>query len=279
MQDKLFFGLVGLFILLLFFRPDYDYRLLNKGIYFHHLEDYGQLEELAEKNEVLFYKRSPYSSITVTEQTEFVGTEADKPTYFDTLKKMRINGKIQCGTGKFDITTTTLQAALPLLLHKEPKNVLNIGIGCGLTQGVLNSYPLESIDAIEIDTAVLEASEYFNGIHNNALDDSRVNVITADARNFLLTTDKKYDIIVNTPSHPWSSPSNNLFTKEFFEMLNEHINEDGLVVQWYASLSSSRRSFKVFYKTFSEVFPHVAVFSANVPKTNYRFFKNGSFDI
>ncbi|MBI1935448.1 hypothetical protein HYS31_03325, partial [Candidatus Woesearchaeota archaeon] len=126
-KDKVYLALVGLFIALIFASPSYNHVILNKGIYFHHPESFNQLKDLEKNEKIIFFKESQYSSISVTEQKEFFGTEADKPTYFDTLRTLRINGKIQCGTGKFDITTTTLLAALPLLIHKEPKNALNIG--------------------------------------------------------------------------------------------------------------------------------------------------------
>lgn len=265
----LFYGLTALFFIILLCNPQYDFSLLNTGIQFdardRSIED---IKDVAGRRDILFAKEGLYGSILVDRD---YGTlvnhsyggidyelEVNIITFFGDLRRLRINGKTQCGTARTDITTTSLLAGLPPLLGKKG-DVLNIGLGCGLTLGVLEKGDFENIDTIEIDPVVIEASREFDDLHGNALDDPRSNMIIDDARNYLLKTDKKYDVIVNEPSHPYTSGCSNLVTEEFFLLMKEHLEEGGMVVQWVPICqleSPDSPGFAMFYRTFSSVFPH-----------------------
>lgn len=254
-MDFKFLGLILIFFLLLFTTPSYDYETLNKGFYM------GAFE--TERGDVLFYKEGLYGSVIVEEYSSIMRAESngniiDLPvnyTYSGDFRTMKINGRSQCGTGKFAMRATMFLGVFPLLFHENPKTALNIGLGCGTTLGALEHYPFESIDTVEIDPIIVEAAYYFDDVHDNALDDTRSNIIIADARNYLLTTDNKYDIIVSEPFDPWMSGSTHLFSKEAFEAMKDNLNEGGVVSIWVPIFELREDDFKSFYKTFSTVFP------------------------
>ena len=53
-----------------------------------------------------------------------------------------------------------------------------------------------------------------------------------DARHYLLTTKEKFDVITSDPIHPWVKGAATLYTKEYFELVKQHLNPGGVVTQW-----------------------------------------------
>jgi hypothetical protein len=48
----------------------------------------------------------------------------------------------------------------------------------------------------------------------------------------MMLTDARYDVIVSQPSHPWTAGASHLYTKEFFELVRDHLETDGIFSQW-----------------------------------------------
>ena len=178
---------------------------------------------------------------------------------------LRINGKADASTGA-DMENQLLLGHLPLLLHTEAKDILVVGLGSGITLGSVLAHPVDSVDAIEIEEKVVEAAAFFNDYSGNALDDPRANIIVADGRNFLLASDKKYDVVTSEPSNPWLSGSSKLFTKEYFELVKKAVKEDGVVLHWINLYSLDVEGLKGVISAFNEVFPHVVAFG--MPASN-----------
>ncbi len=286
-EDYIFIALVVLFFLLLVSTPSYDFKKLNAGIFFH-TPDTENLAEWFDQREkevdVIFFEEGLYGSVIVEglpnehrikdSVTGKIFTIPYNNSFFEDYKVLKINGKIQCGNGKFDTITTTLLAAVPVLFHENPKSVLNIGLGCGLTLDVLDQYPFEKIYSIEIDPVVVKASKEFIGKPS-----PKSNVIIADARNYLSISEEKYDIIINEPPDPWISTSTYLFSKEFFELMKNHLNKNGIVSQWVPVYEMSVDDFKIFYHTFASVFPYTYGFVSIVKQPDAIAIQNNTVNI
>ncbi len=209
-----------------------------------------------EKENIIFYKDGLLATVSISENTK--GYLA-----------MRVNGKVDASAGKVefkqigDLDTMLLTGYLPLLLHPgEPKDALIVGLGSGVTLGAMTQYPLEEIDLVEIEPAIIEAAEYFKEFNHNALEDPRVKIIVEDGRNYLLISQKKYDIISSQPSNPWVKGNANLFTKEYYQLCKNNLKKDGVMFQWVQLYSLDRENLKSVIYTFSEVFPYVQVWSS-----------------
>ena len=74
------------------------------------------------------------------------------------------------------------------------KNVLILGAGSGTDVAAALMHGAEHVDAVEIDPTILRLGKSLHPDH--PFDDPRVTVINDDARHFLRTTDKKYDLVV-----------------------------------------------------------------------------------
>ena len=172
---------------------------------------------------------------------------------------MSVNGKVD-GSSEGDIQTQLLSAHVPMLLADDPEHVLVIGYATGMTVGAASLYPVDDVTTVEIEPAVIDASRKFSRYNHNPLSNDRVDVVTGDGRNFLLMTDKTYDVIISEPSNPWMTIASNLFTREFFELGKSRLNEGGIFCGWVQLYGLQPEVVRMLVRTFSSVFPHVSVY-------------------
>lgn len=113
------------------------------------------------------------------------------------------------------------------------------------------------IDSVEISPEVIEATRLF--IRPALFSDPKINHIVADARNFLLLTSNKYDIIISVPSWPVEFAPASLLTEEFFSLAKGHLDNNGIFVQWVDYYLLSKEDMRIFIRTFSKIFPSTTI--------------------
>ena len=137
-------------------------------------------------------------------------------------------------------------------------DVLIIGLAGGtIGRQMLEAFPQVRIDGVEIDGKVVEIGEkYFD----NA--DPRIHPIVMDGRIYLQATDKKYDLIMMDAYRQPYIPFH-LVTHEFFQQVDAHLTEDGVVAINVASVRGVSRSLaQMIYRTLRETFPFVVLIDA-----------------
>ena len=87
----------------------------------------------------------------------------------------------------------------------------------------------------------------------------RSRLILDDARHFLLTTNEKFDAITSDPLDPWVKGAATLYTREFFEMVKQHLNPGGVVTLFVQLYESNPAAVKSEIATFLEAFPNGVV--------------------
>lgn len=245
-----FYLVFTFFSFLLFFsksQGDYTFQ----GVYYHgtRYKDESVYFKNKERYETLFLKNSIYGQVSVVK---------DKLTGGVLLKN---NGKTDASTSTGDVSNQLLSAHLPLMLHNNPKNILNIGIGGGFTLAAIEKYDIDFVDAVEIDPTVIEVDKTILSKYNeNSLNNKKADIILADGRNYLFTTKKKYDVIISEPPNIWVSGVSNLFTKEFYEIAKSHLKEGGMLSQWFPQYEMSEKDYKVALNTLVSVFPYIYEF-------------------
>ena len=140
---------------------------------------------------------------------------------------LHINGKVVASNDPIDMRLQYLLGHLPALAHPEPKSVLIVGMGSGVTAGAFVAYPsIERIVICEIEPLVATAARaYFRSENNDVLNDPRVEVIFDDGRHFLSTTDERFDIITSDPIHPWVSGSAALYSASTLQMYETTLSQ------------------------------------------------------
>lgn len=214
-------------------------NILNSGVFLY-AERYLAMEERVrgefqkkDKDQALnskdIWKLSMQQFNMVYHRTGAIATVAvmDAP---DGVRFLTINGKTDASTGeRSDMRTQVMIAQLPMLLHEQPDRVLVVGLGSGVTAGSALTHENAMVDCVEIVPEVIEAARFFSHANNNALDNPRLRLIPRDARNFLLTHDQKYDVIISQPSNPWIKGESSLFSAEWYRLVKQSLEEGGAV--------------------------------------------------
>jgi spermidine synthase len=175
------------------------------------------------------------------------------------ITSVAINGRTNASDSD-DMPTQVMLGQLGVLTAPRPGKALIVGFATGVTAGSVLQSPIESVDCVEIEPAAVASSRYFEHVNNRPLEDPRLHLIVDDARTYLRVNRVAYDLIISEPSHPWVPGVANLFTREFFTLGRERLQDDGVFVQWLQIYQLSTESLKSVLATFHEVFPHVAVF-------------------
>ena len=178
-------------------------------------------------------------------------------------KQLIVNGHTEVPIDYQSLRAFHMLGHVPLLLHENPKGVLILAFGAGITSGAVAEHPVDRIDAVEISPEVIKANWYFGMENQDVMSDDRVNVMAEDARNYLLYTQKRYDVIISDSTHPTASDSWVLYTREFYELCEERLKPGGLMSQWLPLHGFAADDYRGVIKTFQTVFPYTTVWFTN----------------
>jgi spermidine synthase len=175
----------------------------------------------------------------------------------DGAVQFHVSGKVEASTEPYDMRLQRMLGHMPALLHPNPRSVLVVGFGAGVTAGSFVLHPeVKRIVICEMERMIPPvATRYFGKENNNVLNDPRVEMVYDDARHFVLTTREKFDVITSDPIHPWVKGSATLYSKEYFELVKQHLNPGGIVTQWVPLYESDLNTVKSELATFFDVFP------------------------
>ncbi len=176
-----------------------------------------------------------------------------------------INGVNVAGTNPVLRATQKLQAHLPVCLHPTPRSVLQIGFGSGGTCYSVSLHPeVESIEVVELNPDVLKvASAWFGDINHGVLDNPRVRSRIADAKSYVASTDRTYDLILSDSTHPRFRGNAALYARDYFAHCSRRLRPGGLLSTWLPLYGQSVEDIRGILKSIQSVFPHVQVWYAN----------------
>jgi spermidine synthase len=190
----------------------------------------------------------------------------DQTVYF------HVTGKVEASTEPQDMSLQRMLGHLPAILHTNPRSILVVGCGAGVTAGSFVVHPeVEHITICEIEPRIPPATaKYFAGANHNVMKDPRTRIVFDDARHFVLTANEKFDIITSDPIHPWVKGMASLYTTEYFELCKRHLNPGGIVTQWVPLYESSFETVQSEIATFFEAFPNGTIWgNLNTDGTGY----------
>lgn len=137
-----------------------------------------------------------------------------------------------------------------LMYARNVHAILEIGTGGGRTAWYLHRFlPDVSVTSVELDPAVVEMSRKYFALK----DEANFRVEAQDGRLFLSQSKDKYDVIMidayRGPFVPF-----HLLTREFYQIVRDHLTEGGVVVQ---NVASDTMLFDAAMKTIGAVFPQL----------------------
>ena len=230
----------------------YDQTLATFGtvLYWNHYQGRLTLPETAATTDIVFAADGLNASISVARTEDYIA--------------LRTNGKVDASNR--DAVTQLLVGHVGAIFHAAPQRALVIGFGSGMTVSALARYPeVEHIDCVEIEPAVIRAAPYLESLNRGVLKDPRLRVIFDDARNFLLTTREKYDLIISEPSNPWIAGVATLFTEEYYRAARARLAPGGVFVQWIQAYSLYPEDLRMVLATFVAQFPQVTLWHGDAP--------------
>jgi spermidine synthase len=180
-------------------------------------------------------------------------------------------GKVQASSEPQDMRLQRMLGHITTLVPKTPTKVLVIGCGAGVTAGAVSIDPMVKDQTIaEIEPLVPRVVSTHFAEHNfNVVANPKVKVHLDDARHYLLTTNEKFDAITSDPLDPWVKGAATLYTREFFQVVRDHLNPGGVVTLFVQLYESTDSAVKSEIATFLEAFPNGAVFANTVNGQGY----------
>lgn len=174
-----------------------------------------------------------------------------------------VSGKSEASSAPVDMRLQRMMGHLPALIHPNPHTVLVVGFGAGVTAGSFVPYPeVQRITICELEPLIPPASgNFFAQQNNGVINDARTHVVYDDARHYILTAADKFDVITTDPIHPWVKGTSALYSKEYYELVKQHLNPGGVAAQWLPLYESDEDTVRTELATFFAVFPGATVWS------------------
>ena len=159
-----------------------------------------------------------------------------------------------------------------ILVHRfDAKRVLILGGGFnGILKEILK-YPVQEIEYVEIDPALLPFVEpVLDKQNQQALRDPRVKIISGDGREFLSRKQRSFDVIILNIGEPSTASLNRFFTLEFYQQCSTRLTSDGILAFSVPSsaeyITDEMKNLNVsIYHTFNQVFQNVLVIPVITP--------------
>ena len=186
-------------------------------------------------------------------------------------------GRLLLLDGHIQLTEMDEHAYHEMLVHPAAlsipniKRALVIGGGDGGVLRELVKHPsLETIDMVEIDSGVVEASkEFLPFVSDGAFDDPRVHLHIADAFPFVKNIREPYDLVISDSTDVYEGEEGNLsemlFTREFYKDILNSLSDNGFVVTQADNLVFCPYSLDAILDEFGAVFPKTGWYQAIIP--------------
>jgi spermidine synthase len=147
---------------------------------------------------------------------------------------------------------------VPPLLAGGVHRALVIGNAGGTTARALTAlYPDVSVDGVELDPEVSALARQYMGMGSIP----RLSVFTEDGRAYLDTTSRRYDLIVVDAYRQTYIPFY-LATREFFQLVRDHLNEGGAVALNVERVPGDDRLVQAIGGTVASVFSQTWIWPA-----------------
>ena len=251
--------MVAAVVLLAFVHPRFDTKILfagwgpfEGGYYVN--KEVGTTVDVTDRysQRLLYHKEGVSSSVDVMETAT-----GDRI--------ISVNAQPVATTYLYDMRALKMLGHLPVLLHPDPKQVLIIGMGAGVSSGIIASYPaVESVTVVELSGEVPGGARKFADWNFHVLDNPKVKVVINDGANYVKATRKKYDIISSDPIHPFISGNGILYSYEHWKICKEHLKDGGVLAQWLPLYQLSPADFATVIRTFVDAFPNATMWFSGI---------------
>ena len=161
--------------------------------------------DLAKHTDILFYREGRTGTAVVTQnrinncKTVFINGVSEVPLLYPHQLCFKMIGD------------------LAPMLHPAPDDVLMICFGGGVAAGAASVLPeVKSLTIVDLEKSVVKAAVLLSQENNNLLQNPKAKVVIDDGRNYIMTSQRKWPVIISDSTHPKSGDSWVLYTQEFY---------------------------------------------------------------
>ncbi len=182
-----------------------------------------------------------------------------------------LDGKIQSSeTDEYIYHEALVQPAM--LMCPAPRRVLVIGGGEGATLREVFKHPaVEKVVMVDLDRQVVDlCREHLPAWHQGSFEDRRLELIIADAREYLAANEDLFDVIISDVPEPLEAgPALKLFTRQYFSLIKERLTDGGAF-----SLQAGDyglpfiETHSAIYNTIKQVFAYAKSYRSFIPSFN-----------
>ncbi|MFI9615260.1 polyamine aminopropyltransferase [Streptomyces sp. NPDC052023] len=209
------------------------------------------------RDPIIHAETTPYQDIVVTRSTAFTGSA-------DT--RLFLNGDLQFSS----VDEYRYHEALvhPALAGKR-SSVLILGGGDGLAlREVLRYDDVEKVTLVDLDPAMTRLARTFGPLaelNGDAFGDPRVDVVHADAFNWLRDAGRRHDAVVIDFPDPDTAALAKLYSVEFYHLLRHALNPEGQVVVQAGSPFFAPKSYWSIATTIEQAGYRTTEYQVDVP--------------
>lgn len=181
---------------------------------------------------IIYREQSAYQRIVITRRQDDVRLFLDGNLQFSSIDEYRYH----------DVLVHPAMGTAPTI-----ERVLVLGGGDGLVARELLKYDaVQEIIVVDLDPAITDLAMNYpllRDINEDALHDPRVEVINADAFNYVRDGTDRFNVIIIDLPDPNTEGLSKLYSQQFYRMLENRLAIDGLVVTQATSPYFARRTF------------------------------------
>jgi spermidine synthase len=235
------------------FHPQFDQKLIfgGWGVFG---QGVGSTVDVTSRNmmKTLYHREGISASVDVLEQG-------------DGMQFISINAQTVASTYMPDMRALQMLGHLPVLLHPDPKQVLIIGLGAGVSSGIIGSYPgVDQVTVVELNDEVPGGTAEFAEWNFGVLHNPKVKIVINDGANYVKATRKKYDFISSDPIHPFIAGNGTLYSEDHWKICRDRLNEGGVIAQWIPMYQLSPTDWATIIHTFTSVFPNSSMWYSGI---------------
>lgn len=196
---------------------------------------------------------------------EGVSASVDVLEQGDGMQLISINAQPVATTYMPDMRALQMLGHLPVLLHPDPKQVLIIGLGAGVSSGIIGAYPgVEAVTVVELNDEVPGGTAKFAEWNFDVLNNPKVKIVINDGANYVKATKKQYDFISSDPIHPFIAGNGTLYSEDHWKICRDRLKEGGVIAQWIPLYQLSPTDWATIIHTFTSVFPNSSMWYSGI---------------
>jgi len=204
---------------------------------------------------LVYSKQTPYQHLVLTQNKDDLHLYINRIIQFSSLDEYRYHEAL---------------GLLPLNIAPKKKKVLILGGGEGLlAREVLKFEEVESVKIVDLDGAVFDLAKenvHIRALNKGSVTNAKVELITADAMQFLQNTDETFDVILSDLPDPSNESLSRLYSTIFYKLVQSKLSENGIFATQATGPFHTRKAFWCIYETLKESgFTHVFPYHAYVP--------------